>query len=247
MAKKNRARTDSITDCACVIHGTGYDWQYVEKLYNMLSRMLSTGIRFHVYTEADRPVPPHMIKHAVTEWPGIGGPKREWWYKMQLFNPEHHAGNLLYLDLDVVIIDQLDWILDCNLDYFWTIRDFRYLQQPGYSGMNSSVMYWNTERFAHVWTGFNQLNIDDTVRRYPGDQDYLGAVIDHTHRRNFDQRHLQSWRWQVADGGYNFQSRQAINPGSGPQVTPGASILVFHGRPKPHECTTFSLIAEHWR
>jgi hypothetical protein len=47
MAKKNRARTvDSITDCACVIHGTGYDWQYVEKLYNMLSRNLPNGIRF---------------------------------------------------------------------------------------------------------------------------------------------------------------------------------------------------------
>ena len=80
MAKKNRARTvDSITDCACVIHGTGYDWQYVEKLYNMLSRNLPNGIRFHVYTEATRPVPDHMIKHALQEWPGIAGPQREWW------------------------------------------------------------------------------------------------------------------------------------------------------------------------
>jgi hypothetical protein len=63
MAKKNRARIDSITDCACVIHGTGYDWQYVEKLYNMLSTTFAQGIRFHVYTEAHRPVPSHMIKH----------------------------------------------------------------------------------------------------------------------------------------------------------------------------------------
>jgi hypothetical protein len=63
MAKKNRARIDGITDCACVIHGTGYDWQYVDKLYNMLTRHLPQGIRFHVYTEEHRSVPSHMIKH----------------------------------------------------------------------------------------------------------------------------------------------------------------------------------------
>ena len=246
MAKKNRARPDGITDCACVIHGTGYDWMYVDKLYSMLSRNLPGGIRFHVYTEASRPVPPHMIKHAVTEWPSVSGPKREWWYKMQLFNTEHHRGNLLYMDLDVVIIEQLDWILDCHLDYFWTIRDFRYLQQSTFSGMNSSIMYWNTERFAHVWEDFNRLNIDDTVRRYQGDQDYLGAVIDHTKRRNFDQRHVQSWRWQVADGGYNFQRRQAINPGSGAKLNPGASVLVFHGRPKPHEIND-PIVTNFWQ
>jgi hypothetical protein len=116
----------------------------------MLSRNLPGGIRFHVYTEASRPVPPHMIKHAVTEWPSVSGPKREWWYKMQLFNTEHHRGNLLYMDLDVVIIDQLDWMLDCHLDYFWTIRDFRYLQQSTFSGMNSSIISTTTSDGIHV-------------------------------------------------------------------------------------------------
>ena len=114
MAKKNRARPDGVTDCACVIHGTGYEWVYVEKLYNMLSRNLQHGIRFHVYTEASRPVPLHMIKHELTEWPGISGPRRSWWYKMQLFNTAHHAGNIR---IELVVCDFISRFL---LDKHWS-------------------------------------------------------------------------------------------------------------------------------
>jgi len=247
MAKKNRPRIDGITDCACVIHGTGYDWVYVEKLYNMLTRQMPGGIRFHVYTEHHRSVPPHMIKHCITEWPGISGPKRSWWYKMQLFNPEHHQGDLLYFDLDCVIMRDLSWIRELPTTNFWTIRDFRYLQKNTYSGMNSSVMWWNVERFAHIWHDFEKLDIDQTVRHYPGDQDYLGAVLGPDQRRYFDERYIQSWRWQVLDGGYDFARRKHLAPGAGATANGSASILVFHGKPKPHECTTFSLVAEHWR
>jgi hypothetical protein len=248
MAKKNRPSPDNVIDCACVIHGTGYDWVYVEKLYNMLTRHSPGGIRFHVYTEQDRPVPPHMIKHVLKEWPGISGPKREWWYKMQLFNPEHHAGNLLYFDLDCVIINDLSWIPALSTECFWTIRDFRYLQRKTYSGMNSSVMWWNVSKFAHVWHEFDQLDINRTVVKYPGDQDYLGVAIDPSQRRHFDQQHLQSWRWQVSDGGYNFATRKPHAPGSGSNAYIGGetSILVFHGRPKPHECTSDPVIANNW-
>ena len=82
-------------DCACVIHGSGYDWIYVDRLYSMLSRHISRGIRLHVYTEPGRPVPPHMIRHDLQEWAGVSGRKQSWWYKMQLFNPAHHQGQLL--------------------------------------------------------------------------------------------------------------------------------------------------------
>ena len=48
-------------DCACVIHGTAYSWDYVERLHSMLSRHITPGIRLHVYTEADRPVPEPVV------------------------------------------------------------------------------------------------------------------------------------------------------------------------------------------
>ena len=109
----------STRHCACVIHGTVYGWHYVDRLYNMLSRNSSEPISLHVYTEANRPVPSHMVKHVLTPMPVRKG----WWYKMQIFDPAHFQGNLLYFDLDTVIAGNLDWIQDCDPANFWCVKE----------------------------------------------------------------------------------------------------------------------------
>ena len=83
-------------DCACVIHDTLYSWDYVEKLHRGLQRNLSIPVRMHVYTEADREVPDTMIKHALEEWPDVRGPKRSWWYKIQLFDSRKTSRRYLH-------------------------------------------------------------------------------------------------------------------------------------------------------
>ena len=243
MAKQN---TTSLVDCACVIHGTGYDWIYVERLYNMLSRNLPNGLRFHVYTEQDRSVPAHMIKHALTNWPEISGPKRSWWYKLQLFNSEHHQGNLLYFDLDTVILRDISWISQLPTEYLWGIRDFKHLQRPGYSTLNSSVMWWNVEKMSWIWDQFNTTNVVNTSRQYPGDQDYINAVLGHNRIRYFEDSQMQSWRWQCLDGGYDFNTRRHKIPGQGTQIPGSTSVLVFHGKPKPHEIND-KVVQDLWR
>jgi hypothetical protein len=108
-------------------------------------------------------------------------------------------------------------------------------------------MWWNVDRFAHVWTDFVKLDIQQTVRRYQGDQDYIGAVIDHNQRRHFEQNQLQSWRWQISEGGYDFSRKKPKNPGTPTVVGDETSILVFHGKPKPHECLKDPVVAMHWQ
>ena len=222
-------------DCACVIHGTGYDWVYVDRLYNMLQLNLPQGIRMHVYTEPTRPVPEHMIRHDLTEWPGISGPRRSWWYKMQLFDPQHHQGNMLYFDLDTVIVRDLSWITALPTDHLWGIRDFKYLQNANRSVLNSSIMWWNVSSHAQVWHDFVSQDVATVTRRYPGDQDYIYAALGPNRIRYFDQSQVQSWRWQCWDGGYDFARRAHRLPGTGTQIPPDASVLVFHGNPKPHK------------
>ena len=241
MSKKNPGRID----CACVIHGSGYNWQYVERLYNMLCRNLDTEVRLHVYTEHDRSVPPHMVKHILEDW-GISGPKRSWWYKMQLFNPAHYDGNLLYLDLDVVIANPLDWVRKLSTDYLWAIRDFRYLQRRDTVTMNSSMMWWNTQKFSWIWDKFSQADFKTTIKSYPGDQDYLGAVLDVNQRRFFDDVYFESYRWQCFDGGYDFARRRHLKPNTGVVIQPATSVVVFHGNPKPHECKD-ALVQHLWQ
>jgi hypothetical protein len=232
-------------NCACVIHGTAYSWTYVERLYNMLSRHITPGIKLHVYTEADRPVPEPMIKHELTTWP-IPSPKKSWWYKMQLFNPAHHSGPLLYFDLDTVIVGNIDWIWQQPTTYFWAIRDFKYLWRPNYTGINSSVMWWNTQHYQNMWDTFAQQDLATTMRKYPGDQDYISEIIPQNQRRFFDTNRVQSWRWQCLDGGYNFRKRRHQAPGTGTQIIDSTSIMVFHGNPKPEQITD-SVVLQHWQ
>ena len=233
-------------DCACVIHGHGYDWVYVEKLYNMLVRNSTRKIRFHVYTELERSVPPHMIKHVLTEWNGVTGPRKSWWYKMQLFNSEHHQGPLLYFDLDLVLVRNIDWIANLPTRYFWAIKDFRYLWRNNHAGINSSVMWWDTRKFNHIWQEFSTQNLDYICKKFHGDQDYISMHISNKERRTFEEKYIMSWRWQALDGGYDFKSRIFKQPNTGTKFDNETSILVFHGNPKPHE-TTDPEIIKYWQ
>jgi len=232
-------------DCACVIHGQAYSWTYVERLYNMLNRHITPGIRLHVYTELDRPVPAPMIKHVLTDW-GIGGPKQSWWYKMQLFNREHHAGPLLYFDLDTVITNNVDWIWQLPTEYFWAVRDFKYLWRPTYSGLNSSVMWWDTNKHAHVWNQFTQEDLPKIMRKHHGDQDYISSNIPVNQRRFFELERVKSWRWQCVDGGYDFKKKRHINPNATTCIPQETSVVIFHGQPKPAEIQD-PVIVQYWQ
>ena len=237
-----------VVDCGCVIHGTAYDWIYVERLYNMVTRHMPRPVRFHVWTEHDRSVPPHMIKHCLETWPGISGPNRSWWYKLQMFDPRHHAGDLLYFDLDVVIVADISWAVAESTEQFWTLRDFRYLQKPTHQGINSSMMWWNTCKFSWVWDRFSSNDVRTVTSQYPGDQDFLHATLEPRHTRTYPTDRVVSWRWQCHDGGWDFRTRKSRIPGRGTEILPGASVLVFHGNPKPYQLQSHDeIVRAHWK
>lgn len=231
--------TISPIDCACVIYGDVYPWEYVDRLYNMLTTNLSRPVRLHVYTESHRAVPAHMIKHSLIDWGNVG-----WWYKLQMFNPEFYSGPLLYFDLDTVIVNNIDWIWVHDLQYFWSIRDFKYLWKPTHSGLNSSVMWWNTQQFEYVWSKFKNQRISEIT--YRGDQDYISDTIPYDQRRFFNSSSVKSWRWQCLDGGYDFSTKKYLSPGTGTTIESDTSILICHGTPKPHE-TQDQTIVKFWK
>lgn len=233
-------------DCACVIHGDAYAWCYVDNLFAMLRRHLDPEVRLHVFTEPGRPVPEPYIRHDLETWSGAAGPRRAWWYKLQLFAPGNFPGRVIYFDLDTVIIDSVRWLLDLDPDKFWSIRDFRWLWKPNWSGINSSVMVWDAPDWNWILHKAQESQIHNIMDRYAGDQDWLTSVIDPGRLRFFDVNRVQSWRWQILDGGMDMHTRRYHRPGAGPVVPRGTSIVVFHGRPKPHQLT-LSWIQAHWQ
>ena len=231
---------------ACLIHSDGYSWDYVDRLYSMVTRNISRPVVFHVYTEHSRAVPSHMQKHELVEWPGTWGPRKSWWYKLQMFNADHHAGPMLYLDLDTVVVGKLDWVTKLPSHYLWAPRDYRHLWRPTHRGINSSMMWWDVTHFDWVWRQFNKLPIEQVMRSYQGDQDYISDVIPENSIRHMMPMTVMSWRWQVNDGGLNFKTRQPIHPGSGTRLYARTSVLVFHGSPKPHEVAD-PIIENFWQ
>jgi hypothetical protein len=198
----------------------------------MLDRHIAQGIRLHVYTEAHRSVPEPFIKHELEDW-GLSGAKLAWWYKIQLFNTQHHAGPLLYFDLDTVIVKNIDWIHKLPTRFFWTVQDFKYLWRPNFQGINSSVMWWDTRNFDYVWHHFKKQSINQIVKQYHGDQDFLTNAVNNNFLRFFDQTCVKSWRWQCKDGGYDFKNRMYLKPNLGTVIPENCNILIFHGKPKP--------------
>lgn len=247
MVKKAQARSalPDIIDCACVIHGTVYDWTYVDKLYAMLSRNFSKPINLHVWTEAKRIVPAPYIKHELEEWPGISGARKSWWYKMQMFNPIHFRERLIYFDLDVIIMNNIDWMATLDTRYFWSVRDFRYHFRGAWNGINSSIMVWHVEHWRQIWMTFCENNIHSITRRFQGDQDFLNSYLDAKYKRYLDQDLIKSWRWEIKDGGMDFKKRIYKRPGAGSVIPPNTHVMIFHGQPKPHEIQD-PIIQKNW-
>ena len=246
MAKKIK-RLLPVTDtihCACLIHDIAYDWIYVDKLYNSLCRHLTPQVILHVYTESNRHVPEPYVRHDLEEWPNIRGPKSSWWYKIQLFNPKLFKGHLLYFDLDTVITSNIDWIWQQNHQSFWAVKDFKYLFKSRRQTINSSVMWFSTEKYSYIYSNF-----DPAVAKrhhYHGDQDYINEQIPDSEINYLDIDKIKSWKWQIKNGGYNFKTRKYFLTPEQTSMPPSTSVLVFHGKPKPHE-EQYSIVIDNWK
>jgi hypothetical protein len=212
----------------------------------MLKRHVPAPWRFTVFTEAERSVPDYMHKIALEHWPGIAGRRSAWWYKMQIFDPRHDLGQVLYLDLDVVVLQSLAWMLDLDRQYFWTLRDFRYLWNPMGANMNSSIMYFDQHRFEFVHDSFVQQGLDLIKSRHRGDQDFLQVTIPSAQKRFVETNRVQSWRWQTWEGGIDPRTKKTKRSGSGASLGSDTSLLIFHGQPKPHQVDC-PAIAQHWQ
>lgn len=169
-----------------------------------------------------------------------------WWYKPYFFNPNFELqGNLLYLDLDVVICDSLDKFFSYKPDSFCIIRDFNRHQRPNWDRMNSSVFRITTGQQAHVYEKF--IENPHGARRFHGDQDWIYNQVK-SKFHYWPDEWVQSYKWEMRgkpemtklNGKRNFKEIGE------PTVLPETSIAVFHGDPNPSECRD-PWVIENWK
>lgn len=197
---------------ACVLKSGGtYTAEWVEKLQRGVAAHMGDH-RFVCLSDMD--VPCERIK-LECNWPG-------WWSKLELFRPGLFSGSVLYLDLDCIVTGSLDNLVR-KTPGFTMCDDFL---RPGVH--NSSVMSWRGD--------FSEIPrlLSESPRAYQGqyrrtkdgrigDQAWIEDVLKATGQpvQTFPAGQVVSYRVSAKHG-----------------VPDGASVVAFHGAPKPSQVTS---------
>lgn len=192
----------------CVHYGDKYSVEYVRKLKSMVER--HSDAEFLCLSDSPMDFCDYVIGNSVMEG---------WWNKIQLFHPNFLPGErFLYLDLDVVITDDITPILERE-EKFVTIKDWIY---PTY---NSSAMLMTGGEHEHVYDLFIR-NQEKAMSSCPqGDQQWITNYVS---ADLFSDDDFASFRM------------------SGCEAEPKARVVVFHGKPDPHEVKG-TWVEEHWK
>lgn len=208
----------AMTTVVCVKWGEKYGAEYVNKLHAMVRRHASGRPRFVCFTDDADGI------NKTIECKKLPEKLEGWWNKLIFFTPlglEPIGEKLLFLDLDVVIVDSIDPLLQHPGD-FVIIRDW---WQPNI--YNSSVFLLMVGTRPQVWdamvmdASFRDASAGDRLwpdihERYASDQEWITEQV----------ADAEIWpaQWCVS-----FKNDCVSG------IPDGARIVCFHGRPKPHE------------
>lgn len=236
-------------DVACVCVGDKYQPElHVKQLYTALRKHLQQPFQFNVITD----YPDHNFYNTI-DCRVIPVPDIElhsnnlWWYKPYLFG-KHFTDRVLYLDLDVVIIDDISKFVEYDKSKFCICQDFNRRWIPDYTVSNSSIMYWHAPTYYDIWDNFYN-NTKEITQKYRGDQDYITWYFkDRTDIVWWPKSWAMSFKWEIFRGGLLQAGTGLTRDGKWPAepdlyaypeqpwiVPEDCSVVVFHGQPDPWE------------
>lgn len=223
-----------MTHVICLKHGTLYSAEYVNKLYNSVKRNTTHKFEFTCFTEDTTDVMEHITCRPLpyTELHG-------WWHKLYFFCPELGiTDRILYLDLDTVIVKNIDEFFEYNGD-FAILRDFfRTRNNPNCLEYGSAIMSWQPNWGTFIWDHFRS-NSAQNMQTGGGDQKYLMSIVSHE-KVTYWQDYLK--RSRVV----SYKAHVRDEPPT-EEVPDNASIICFHGAPRPHEVRDLHWMKQHWK
>jgi len=234
----------------CMKWGTKYGPEYVNRLYGMVARHLRGSFKFVCLTDRSEGIRPEVHCLPIPELKLPAGIPERGWTKLTTFEADLHGlqGTALFLDLDVVIVDDITPFFEVPGD-FLIIHDWK---RPWRITGNSSVYRFRLGAHADVLERFRREH--EAIRaRFRNEQAYLSDEIH-------QQGKLQYWdaAW-CASYKYHCIPTWPSNYWKPPHIPKGARILIFHGVMNPPDALAgrsngnwrkarpAPWIAEHWR
>jgi hypothetical protein len=215
-------RAPAITIC-CIKQGDKYDSEYVNRLYRMVRRHAPVDVDFLCYTDDAAGIDLAIrTEPLLSRAPG-------WWQKISLFRdrlPGVETDRILFLDLDVVIVGDLSEMIGESGDFI-ACRDWPPEVRQQDMSFNSSVFLLRVGSQPRIWSGFDEVRIPSGW--HATDQEWITTHIPAGDRRFFP------YDWTPS---YKLRRLQESYP-------PEAKVILFHGRPKPHECGGW--VKDKWR
>ena len=231
----------------CIKHGTLYSADYVNKLYRAVCRNTTRDFDFTCYTD-DRSGIDGAIRRMELPRKDLLG----WWHKLFLFSPEFVTmvgpGQVLYLDLDTIIVGNIDEFLDFEsidapLAILRDMGSWQTSKAPANCNWGSAIMSWQVGWGYRIWKSFTR-DVGQEMRGHGhGDQGYIKYAVQPDDVR-FWQDFL-SPRSQVIS--YKWQIRDPNRGTPDPPVPDGTAVICFHGVPRPHEVTNLTFVQQHWK
>jgi hypothetical protein len=208
----------------CMKWGTKYGPEYVNRLYAMVARHLPGSFRFVCLTDRRDGVRAEVECLPIPDLALPDGIPERGWKKLTTFEADLHGlrGTALFLDLDVVIVDDLAPFFE-HPGEFLIIHDWK---RPWRVTGNSSVYRWRLGAHADVLAKFRaeQAAIRARLRN---EQAYLSEEL---HR----QGRLAYWPadW-CRSYKYHCIPRWPMNYWRTPTVPARTRVVVFHGEVNP--------------
>jgi len=213
--------------------GNKYSSSYVNRLYEQCMKHLTIPVEFACLTEDPSGLDKNIKVIPLELNDNIEG----WWYKPFVFDKNFPLkGTLLFMDLDMIVFNNIDKLFTYKPGKFCVIRDFTRHQIPSWKKFNSSIVRMQTGQKHHVYDNF--IASPNTIsRKYRGDQDWLFAQVTDDFEFWPDEW-IQSYKWEMRGNPklvWKNDHKDFENTGD-PQIKPQTSIAVFHGDPNPHCC-----------
>jgi hypothetical protein len=215
-----RAVADPV-NIVCMRWGTRYPAVYVNRLYEMVQRRLKKPFNFYCITDEEDELLSGVQKIAMPQMPAASDATLFDWCKLGVFSPDMpFKGQVLFLDLDVVLLDNID----CFFQYKGQFRIIESWSQPGKGIGDAAVFCFDAGKHHGIFEAYMQ-DSQDVMTTYDSAQHFLSVAVGQgrlhywpsTWCRNFKRHCLSKW----------LRFREASFPYA-------AKVLVFSGNPKPH-------------
>ncbi len=210
----------------CMKWGTRYGADYVNRLYGMVARHLSLPFQLVCFTDDAQGIDERV---SIRDLPPLELPAEtpeRGWNKLTTLQAELGGlqGEALFLDLDVVIVDQIDDFFTYPAEFAIILDGKLRRRQIG----NSSVYRFKIGKYDDILQHFRR-DFAHIQRRYRNEQAFLSAEIRKRGELSFWP---EAW---CPSFKYDCMPSWPMTYFCDAPIPKGAKIVVFHGHPKPPE------------